>query len=480
MDVHVQGNRILARLCFTWSLFALLSVQALAQQDSVLVPASLQYARPGLLNRLLLGNNYRKLWATPVRMPVFHLKAQGFRVKELGGGNQTLSLQLVDRQGHPWVLRTVEKEVTKALPPLLAKTFVLSLVQQQVSGSHPYAPLVVASLTDAVGVPGPNPAIYYVPDDPDLGAFRKQFAGNVCLLEEREPGEPKTLNSEKALERTIDKGTARPMGSEILRARLFDMFIGDWDRHSGQWRWAERPGGRLVALPRDRDQAFFFSNGVLPRFFQAAMLKYLVSFEDDLHHWRGITYKSWPFDRFFLSELDREQWSSTLQAMQSALTDSVLEASVKALPPEIYKRNGNHLLQQLRGRRDRLYGQGMKYYHFLSGYVDVYGSDNDEEFVVSGAGDSVRVQVFALREGQRGKLLYDRLFQRNETRLLRLWAFHGKDRFTFAPGRSRFHFELNSDDGNDDYQLGTGKRIRRLPPRPARKVPALFQTPGKG
>ena len=24
-----------------------------------------------------------------------------------------------------------------------------------------------------------------------------------------------------------------------LRARLFDMVIGDWDRHVDQWRWAE-------------------------------------------------------------------------------------------------------------------------------------------------------------------------------------------------------------------------------------------------
>ncbi|RYZ19395.1 MAG: hypothetical protein EOO16_20065, partial [Chitinophagaceae bacterium] len=211
MDVHVVGIRFLVRLSFLVIILSGLPAgQLAAQNDSVWVPASLQYERPGLINRALLGNNYRELWETPVRLPVFHLKAQGFRIKELGGGNQTLSLQLTDPQGHPWVLRTVEKEVTKALPPLLAKTFVLSLVQQQVSGSHPYAPLVVAPLSDAVGVKTPHPAIYYVPDDPDFGEFQKRFAGNVCLLEEREPGEVKTLNSEKVLDRLIDRGAARP------------------------------------------------------------------------------------------------------------------------------------------------------------------------------------------------------------------------------------------------------------------------------
>ena len=27
---------------------------------------------------------------------------------------------------------------------------------------------------------------------------------------------------------------------EFARARLFDMLVGDWDRHEGQWRWKEQ------------------------------------------------------------------------------------------------------------------------------------------------------------------------------------------------------------------------------------------------
>ena len=42
-----------------------------------------------------------------------------------------------------------------------------------------------------------------------------------------------------------------------LRARLFDMLIGDWDRHQDQWRWAEfenkGKGKTYVPIPRDRE-----------------------------------------------------------------------------------------------------------------------------------------------------------------------------------------------------------------------------------
>lgn len=44
-----------------------------------------------------------------------------------------------------------------------------------------------------------------------------------------------------------------------LRARLFDMWLGDWDRHDDQFRWASfKENGVTVykPIPRDRDQIF--------------------------------------------------------------------------------------------------------------------------------------------------------------------------------------------------------------------------------
>ncbi|TCJ16541.1 hypothetical protein EPD60_07290 [Flaviaesturariibacter flavus] len=433
-------------------------------RDSVTVPVSLQYRHPGLLNRILLGNNYRKLWETPVRLPVFRL--DGFTIKELGGGNQTLSLQLVDGDGKAWVLRTVDKNVKRALPPVLRSTFVLNMTQQQVSAAHPYAPVVVARLARAVGVTAPDPTFYYVSDDPALGEYRPLFANSVCLLEEREAGERNTHNSGKVMERLVDEGSVRPDQGAILRARVLDILVGDWDRHADQWRWAERRESDDMAMvfgiPRDRDQAFFFSDGLLPRFLQVVALRYLVSYNRDLDHWRPLTYKSWPFDRYFLNGLDRGQWSRNLSTMQASLTDSVLSEAVHRLPPEIYARNGKRLLRQLKGRRDELYRKGMRYYHYLCGYVDIYGTDKDDEFVITGSGDSLRVQVFQRKGMQRGAVLYDRRFLRAETRLLRLWGMRGKDRFVSDPGDTRFVIEIATDDGGDEFALDPLKRVRQV------------------
>ena len=50
----------------------------------------------------------------------------------------------------------------------------------------------------------------------------------------------------------------------FLKARLFDMMIGDWDRHRRQWRWAkfERRAG-WQPIPEDRDTAFSRYEGVI-------------------------------------------------------------------------------------------------------------------------------------------------------------------------------------------------------------------------
>src|SRR5687768_1980257 len=96
-------------------LFLLLSFCALAQaprtRDSVVVMASDKYGDPPFLKRFLMGKNYRDVWRTPVKLPVFHLKDYDFKIIELGGGQQTKSLKLEDKKGREWALRTIDKDV---------------------------------------------------------------------------------------------------------------------------------------------------------------------------------------------------------------------------------------------------------------------------------------------------------------------------------------------------------------------------------
>lgn len=428
-------------------------------QDSVTVPASLKYKDPSFFKRLFLGRNYREVWSTPVTFPVFRLGQTDLTIEELGGGQQTKSLQLEDKQGREWALRTVDKDVEKALPKFLRHTLAQRVTQDMVSAAHPYAPLTIPTLAKAIGVVVPEPTFYYVPDDPALGPHRSLFAGTICMLEQKEPtpDRSKTENTEDLMEDILQENDHLVIQQAVLRARLLDMLVADWDRHADQWRWAKRDSGSVqyfYAIPRDRDQAYFYSEGLLVKIARFVALRHMVGFQDDLDKLRSLNYKSWQFDRVFLNELDRKEWETIIKSVQSSLTDEVIHTAVLKMPPSIYNLSGATIESKLKSRKNELLEAGMKYYGFLSRYATVNGTNEPEYFKISGTGDSVRVQVYDQKGGKQGRKLYERVFRPSETRQITLQGYSGDDQFEVEENtRSSIRLEIYGGAGRDVYDL---------------------------
>lgn len=454
------------RLGFLFIVFAFTTVELYAQADSVTAIASSKYAYPSLVSRFMLGSNYRKEWQTPVKLPVFHMKALGLSIKELGGGQQTTSLQLTDADGREWSLRSVDKDVKKALPENMRKGFILNITQQIISAAHPYVPLTVPPLAAKMNVIVAKPVIYFVPDDPAFGEFRPLFANTVCLLEEREPtpDHSDTKSTEKLLDKIFEKNNDLIDQKAVLRARLLDMLIGDWDRHSEQWRWAERKEGKqsyFYPIPRDRDQAYFYSDGMFVRAMQVMVLKHLVSYNDDLEKIRSFNYKSWPFDRLMLNALTKQDWINAIKEVQAELTDEVIHDAFKKLPPEIYAIRGASLDRKFTGRRDNLMEKGMKYYRFLAADVKIYGSDEEEYFHVTGDEHTTTVTVFEYKDGKPARQLYKRSMRKRETHFITLRGLKGDDHFVVdEKAVAGIRLTIEGEDGRDSYDINSSKKLK--------------------
>jgi hypothetical protein len=432
--------------------------------DSVITIASSQYGNAGFFKRLIMGSNYREVWSQPVKLPVFHLKQQGFTIKELGGGQQTKSLQLKDSRGSNWVLRTVEKDVDKALPNPIRNTLAEKVTQDLISASHPYAAVTIPPINKALGVIAPEPRIYYVPDDPAFGEFRSLFANTVCLLEKRDPtpDNSETKNSEDLLEKILEENDHRVMQHTVLKARLVDMLIGDWDRHADQWRWGKKENDDLdlyYAVPRDRDQAYFFSNGILVKTVRHFAMKHLVGYRDNLNKLKHLNFKAWKFDGIFLNELDRNDWDSTLKWAQSQLTDELIHTAMTQMPAEAYAINGAEMERRFRGRRDDLHVKGMRYYSFISKNVFVNGSDKAEIFKVNSSKDGILIQIFDVKDDKEGRKIYERVFLPDETWRVSLRGFGGNDHFIVDPSvNEKMRMQFVGGDGNDRYEIKGGRK----------------------
>ena len=430
--------------------------------DSVFVSINPHYDSISGFHQMIAGKNYRKAWATPVHLKVFRINSEmgGFKIKRLGGGRQTKSLKLLDKNGNEWTLRTVDKDVEGALPQALKGTVAQSIVQDMISAQAPFGALVIPGIAEAANVIHTNPKYYFVPDDPDLGEYQNIFANKVCLLEEENPvvEETKTKSTEDVIDKLIKDSKNHLDQESVLRARLLDMLIGDWDRHFDQWKFGSRDTGEgklYFPIPRDRDQAFFNSNGIMAKMLSFYAFRYLQGFKSDFPSIKWFNWEERDFDRIFMNNLDEEKWQKIIKQFQQNVNDSVIEQSVKKLPPEIYALDGAEIIEKLKNRRDLLLEDGMSYYRFLSKEVNVVGSNKNEFFRVSNHEKGLEVKVFKRKKNNDSStVIFSRIFDPKVTKVINLYGLDGDDIFYVDSNvASRIKLRIIGGKGNDTFNI---------------------------
>jgi hypothetical protein len=438
----------------------------------------------GGLHRFLFGREYRSLWTTPVSLPLLDLRrfAGGLKPVSKGGGQQTKSLLLQAADGRQFFFRSVDKDPSAALPPELRSTVAGDVVRDQTSSALPTGPLVVAPLLDAAGILHPESHLYVLPNDPLLGEFQTDFAGLMGFLEERIGGSSavpahwgraaEIIDSDSLIARITRSTDDRAEARAFLNARLFDLLIGDWDRHAGQWSWArfgQAVPRRWVPIPLDRDQAFAKYDGVL-LFVARQSAPQLTNFGPGYAYMPGATWNGRDLDRRLLVELEWPVWESTAIKLQAALTDGVIDNAVRALPPEHYALEGAVLATALRSRRDHLLEAARDYYHLLAGQVDVHGTDgSDQASLTREPGGAVELTISPEASGQ--EPYFRRRFDPRSTSEIRLFLDEGDDRVVVRGGSSGPLLRVLGGAGQDqliDSTRGGRKRFYDDPEAPAR------------
>ncbi|RFM30203.1 BamA/TamA family outer membrane protein [Deminuibacter soli] len=402
--------------------------------DSVRVAPFAAYDSVSRWHRSMFGENYRKEWSTPAMLPVFKLSVTngGFTPLQRGGGHQTKSLRLRDKEGKEWVLRTIQKNPEAALPDVLKQTFAKDLVQDNISAAHPYSALTTAALAQAAGVPHANPQVVYVAPDKALGSYSRDFAGQVCLFEEREPygNSISTVKLLKAVQKDNDNSVNQPA---FLRDKLLDMYLADWDRHEDQWRWLEhRKNGSSVytAIPRDRDQALYTNQGRVPRLVSRKWAApYLQGFRDKVENVNELMYWGAPLHDRFLNNISYSQWMDITLRFVASFTDSVLEAALRRMPKAVDSIRHTQLLAMMKSRRDDMTRASGDYYRFMSRIVDVQTSDKNELVYINDTTNG-RLWVGVYKISKKGKIedeLYNRILDPEITREVRVFLGEGSD-----------------------------------------------------
>ena len=418
--------------------------------------------------RFWFGDGYRKAWTTPVDVPVLDLKAEAGGLTPLRqiGGFQTEGLAMKGADGRGYTFRKLEKHPERVLPKEWQDSELRAVAIDQTSAAHPASTVIIGALAQSVGILFYGSRLAVMPDDPALGEFRKTFGGTVGTLDEYitpgYKGITQIVSSFELWKKWREGGAENRVDSRaFLKARLFDLVVGNWDRHQAQWRWARIPGQPLwVPLPEDADQAFTRYEGkaigaartVIPRF-----MRYSGEYPKRIE---GLTTNNYDVTRWLLADVEWPAFQETAGELKAQMTDAAIDEAMRRMPPEWYAVDGAQMTKDLRQRRDGIVEYARKFYLHLTDRVDVRGSDGADLASVRHLEDgALQLTLSPLgADGSAGAAYYQRRFSPKETEEIRLYLLGGNDRLV-TTGVRKGGIQLRvlggaGDDTLDDSQSG--------------------------
>jgi len=410
-----------------------------------IIVAGPEYAKPASFQKMW-GRNWRTDWATPVRVPVLWLDKTegGLKPQKTNGGNETKGLKLTSASGKEYALRSINKSRVDVTPKEFRGTFIDDLTQDGVSMSHPYGAFALPVMEESAGIYHTEPRLVYVPKQPALDSLNEEFGDDLYMIEQRlscdwseadNLGNFKDfLGTDEVIDKLKEDNTNKADQFAFVKARLFDMLLGDWDRHEDQWKWGEKKQEDNVVyipVPRDRDQVFFAHNGFLiDKVLPAIGNGYMQNFDHNSKDITKLNFEERNIDRFFTNEMTLDDWINAAKSLQQSLTDAVIEQSIRGLPPEIFAVSGKELIEKLKSRKSHLVDYARQYYEVLAEEVEIVASKKREYVEIKAADNGeLAVKIFAVnKDGKKNEAaFYSRIFRPAETKWIRLFGIGGED-----------------------------------------------------
>ncbi|MFB9110872.1 metallophosphoesterase [Flavobacterium gyeonganense] len=446
-----------------------------------------EMTRKSAVHKFLFGNHYRQYYSLPIEAPTATLDTLkgGLKPVREGGGHQSISLRVVDSKKREYVMRALKKSATQFLQSVAFKdqyvetdfqdTYAEDFLLDFYTTAHPYTPFSIGNMADKLGLAHSNPVLYYIPKQNALKEFNSNFGDALYMIEERAAdnqkdtrsfGKPNDIISTEDMMKNLHKDEKYSVDEkDYIKARLFDMLIGDWDRHQDQWRWGEyKEGDKIVyrPIPRDRDQAFTKYDGtLLSLLMNIPALRHMRSFKDKIDNVKWLNREPYPLDLAFVRVADKSDWIAQAKYIQEHLSDADIDNAFKNLPKEVQDETIEDIKRKLKSRKKELQKYAAVYSDVLSRTVMIAGTDKKDKFVLNHISkNNVELKVYRVKkEGE--ELLYTKVYNDKLTKNIWIYGLDDDDVYEVkGKYNSRILIRLIGGQNNDSYAVDNGKRVR--------------------
>ncbi|REC48589.1 metallophosphoesterase [Chryseobacterium pennipullorum] len=454
--------------------------------SSTIYPVALTQKRK--FYRWLWGDHYRKYYGISIEAPTANLSELngGYIPFREGGGNQSNSLRLKATDGQEFVMRGVKKSAVRFLNNMaftkstlgeeLTDTFPEKFLLDFYTTNHPFTPFTIGNMADKLNIFHSNPKLYFIPKQYALGRYNEEYGDEMYMIEERFSSDPKTLaslNNAKDIVSTDDvlknlsKSNTYSVDREsYIRARIFDMLIGDWDRHSDQWKWAVYAEGDHVIykpIPKDRDQAFSKYDGAAFRLIMnVPAIRHMKTFKEEISSVKWVNMEPYPMDLVFLKGATQEEWITQAQYIQEHLTDADIDNAFYNLPKEVKDETITEIQRNLKLRKTRLQDYASQYYDVLQKKVPLAGTVHPDKFIITKNGHSVQVQQYKLGKNKdQNELVFDKTYHDSKTKELWIYGLEDDDIYEVTgSGRPKMNIRLIGGYNHDVYNIADGRKVK--------------------
>ena len=429
------------------------------------------------------GEHYREVYGTEVTVPVLYLDSlqQNLRPIAEGGGQQSRSLRLINDQENEFTLRAMRKDplqyIQADLVPdayihdFLDNTFAERVVSDFFTTAHPYAPFAVGDLLQSINIPHASRELYYLPKQEPLGIYNRNYGNALFMFEPHVGDENKNfeifhtpddiLSTSDLLEELKDSSTSWVDQDAYIRARLFDMLIGDWDRHQDQWRWALHEEGenrRFVPIPRDRDHAFSTYDGFIIDIIKGAvpLMRKMQSYDGEIEDVVRFNWSGYPLDQRFIKNADWKRWEEQVKFIQNNVTDEVIAKAFSKLPESIQGEDLQSIQEDLKARRKNLMQIAKRYRNYLQEFQVLTGTSEDNRIEIKRHKEATEIIISEGKEE-----LFRNSYFPAQTEEIWIYGLDGEDTIKVT-GRGSTKIEIKALGGheNDVYDFQNLRGIR--------------------
>ena len=436
------------------------------------------------------GKRYRKDFGTKVTAPTVNLDTLfgGLKPVRKGGGNQSKSLRLRDKKGREYVMRALRKNAVQYLQAVAFKdqylkdqfddTYTENLLLDVFTGSHPYAPFTIGTLANAAGIYHTNPVLYYIPKQNSLGSFNTEFGDELYMIEERAAsghgdkasfGFSNKIISTDDLLKNLAKSEKHILDeTAYIKARLFDMLIGDWDRHEDQWRWAVfKKNGQTIyrPIPRDRDQAFsIMGDGVLLNIATKIIpdLRLMKTYQEDLKSPKWFNSEPYPLDMSLINQSDKKIWDSQVKQITATITDEIIREAFTHFPDEVQHESIKIIKKKLQGRRKNLQKISDLYFSYINKFQTITGTNKDDYFEISRLPNGqTNVTAYRIKKGEKQAVFHQRTYKHTQTKEIWIYGLDDDDVFVVkGNGDNLIKLRIIGGQNNDTYDIRNNKKVK--------------------